>query len=590
MSDSILISLLNHLWQSTLFAIAAGGLTLLLQKNSARTRYLLWLAASTKFLIPFAILTAIGSEIPLPFRVALEAQIIPSYGQIAAHMTQLGSESSTVLAPVGFAVRDGGSTLTVFVVLWALGAAFVAGRWFVRWLLIRRALLGSTEVDRPFVIAVRTSPSQLEPAVVGVLRPILLLPEDLEQRLTHEEMSAVLAHESCHVAWCDNLAAAVHMLVEALFWFYPLIWWIGTRLVNERERACDEHVLAGGHRPESYAEGILKICEHYLCARMACAAGISGTNLRQRIEDILHNRRVEKLGGIRKLLITAAACGTMAVPLAIGILTSPHVLAQPGTSNPWEIAFRDVSIRSTSTDAKSPATVSLELLEQGHATIHLSYPSLRSFIADAYGISVSQVIGRDWSQEPRYEITAEVPDTAETSDASDADVSDLHFNAALVTGLSTNDPQAPIRTMMRDLLAKYFGLAVKAQRRPLEGYVLETSSAGSKVTPNPGGPYWKKAAYFSPDGFDATDSPFGELVRYLQNVLQAPVIDRTRLMGAFDYKASWRSPPRSARPDPATVAKALEEQLGLNLEPRRLTVNVIDVVGLKSPKEIVTHR
>src|SRR5438046_7504082 len=51
----------NHLWQSTLFAITAGLLTLILRKNHARVRYWLWLAASVKFLIPFSLLVALGS-------------------------------------------------------------------------------------------------------------------------------------------------------------------------------------------------------------------------------------------------------------------------------------------------------------------------------------------------------------------------------------------------------------------------------------------------------------------------------------------------------------------------------------------------
>jgi bla regulator protein BlaR1 len=54
----------NHLWQSTVFAICAGLLTLILRKNHARARYWLWLAASIKFLVPFSLLVALGSQIP----------------------------------------------------------------------------------------------------------------------------------------------------------------------------------------------------------------------------------------------------------------------------------------------------------------------------------------------------------------------------------------------------------------------------------------------------------------------------------------------------------------------------------------------
>ena len=44
------------------------------------------------------------------------------------------------------------------------------------------------------------------------------------------------------------------MMVQALFWFHPLVWWIGARLVDERERACDEAVVRLGHEPRVYAE------------------------------------------------------------------------------------------------------------------------------------------------------------------------------------------------------------------------------------------------------------------------------------------------------------------------------------------------
>ena len=60
-----------------------------------------------------------------------------------------------------------------------------------------------------------------------------------------------MAHEVMHVRRRDNLRAALHMFVEAAFWFHPIAWWLGRRLVEERERACDEAVLgmAGGRRP-----------------------------------------------------------------------------------------------------------------------------------------------------------------------------------------------------------------------------------------------------------------------------------------------------------------------------------------------------
>jgi len=329
-SSSALIALMNHLWQSTLLILAVGCLTRLLRKNSARVRYCLWLTASAKFLIPFALLGAIGAKVPWPRGPVQGTE--PSFssivGQAGTPVMQFGESGLNALPPAPHASSYSYSVLVALGGLWALGTLVVAVRWFIRWLLVRRALGASTDTNLEFLIPVKLSSSQLEPAVVGILRPVLLLPKGLEQRLTPEEMRSVLAHERCHVLWRDNLAAAVHMLVEALFWFHPLIWWLGTRLVDERERACDEHVLAAGHSRTTYAEGILKVCEHYLRSRLACVAGMSGSKLKDRIAAITNNSQIERLSAVRKLLITAAACMTIATPVAVGIFTSTQAHAQ----------------------------------------------------------------------------------------------------------------------------------------------------------------------------------------------------------------------------------------------------------------------
>ena len=110
---------------------------------------------------------------------------------------------------------------------------------------------------------IRSSPGLLEPGVVGLFRPILLLPAGIAERLQPPQLEAVLAHELCHVRRRDNLTSAIHMIVEAVFWFHPLVWWIGARLVEERERACDEAVLSLAMQPHDYAEGILNVCKSY---------------------------------------------------------------------------------------------------------------------------------------------------------------------------------------------------------------------------------------------------------------------------------------------------------------------------------------
>ena len=68
----------------------------------------------------------------------------------------------------------------------------------------------------------------------GILRPVLLWPREIDVQLDDAQVRAVLAHELTHARRRDNLTAAMHMFVEAVFWFHPLVWWIGARLVDER--------------------------------------------------------------------------------------------------------------------------------------------------------------------------------------------------------------------------------------------------------------------------------------------------------------------------------------------------------------------
>jgi hypothetical protein len=96
----------DHLWQSTLLALVAGLLTLLLQRNHARARYWLWLAASLKFLVPFSWLVAIGSRFAPKFGAVSARSVYVTVEQVTQPFTQspmLGvaasSAPSAVLAP-----------------------------------------------------------------------------------------------------------------------------------------------------------------------------------------------------------------------------------------------------------------------------------------------------------------------------------------------------------------------------------------------------------------------------------------------------------------------------------------------------------
>jgi beta-lactamase regulating signal transducer with metallopeptidase domain len=175
-------------------------------------------------------------------------------------------------------------------------------------------------VSLDFPVPAVEADSLIEPGVFGIARPVLLLPRGLRDHLADEQFAALMAHEFCHVRYRDNLTAAMHMAVESVFWFYPLIWWIGAKLVAERERACDQSVLAQGGSAEVYATSILNVCRRYLESPLPCAPGITGSELKTRIHEIMAGRAGRPLSGVRKAALAVAALVAVSIPVAIGVL------------------------------------------------------------------------------------------------------------------------------------------------------------------------------------------------------------------------------------------------------------------------------
>jgi tetratricopeptide (TPR) repeat protein len=108
-----------------------------------------------------------------------------------------------------------------------------------------------------------------------------------------------------------------------LFWFHPIVWWTGSKLVYERELACDESVLQAGRNPRVYAQGILKVCEYYSKSPMACISGIIGSNLKIRMEGIMKNQIGYKLSFGKKLFLSVAGLLMLCIPVVLGTINAP---------------------------------------------------------------------------------------------------------------------------------------------------------------------------------------------------------------------------------------------------------------------------
>jgi beta-lactamase regulating signal transducer with metallopeptidase domain len=306
----------DHVWQSTLVAILVYVLTLLFRNNRATIRYWLWFAASLKFLLPFSLLAALGRT--------LFVQTVPA--QSMAVLTQM-RPIAMPFSGIAPAAADGFPWAILFRAIWLLGFVLIAKAWMIRWRRLAAVARSARMLAFDLPVAVGAAPSLLEPGLVGMWRPVILLPEGIANRLTGAEIDTILCHELCHLRRRDNLLALIHMLVECMFWFHPLVWFIGARLVEERERACDEDVIAGGKSPLEYAQTILKGCQLYVRSPLPCASGVSGADLDRRISAIMAQNDILEIDPGRKALLAGVALLAVMAPFVGGGLKPAPVVA-----------------------------------------------------------------------------------------------------------------------------------------------------------------------------------------------------------------------------------------------------------------------
>ena len=558
-----MISLIvNHLWQSTLFAVGVALLAHIMRRNSAKLRYALWLTASLKFLIPFALLTMLGAHISWRTVGTTPPPLVVLIDKIAEPLAAPGpTMREGVSSP---ALLSKGIVLNVLVVIWACGALAVFAFWLKRWRQIRRALHASISADIHFPIPVRSSPMLLEPGVFGLLRPVLLVPEGIEGRLSADQLRAVLAHELCHVRRRDNLTATFHMVVEALLWFHPIVWWLGARLIAEREGACDEEVLLSGTNPETYAEGILRVCQHYLESPLICAAGVSGANLKTRIEVIMKNEMTAHLTSAKKILLTSVTAATLVLPVVVGLLTSPRVTAQTASAASAPVAFDKVTI-TKATGEGSPL-----FGDHDQRFVVHSMP-LRAVVARAYDVEQFLVVGGpDWLDKPLYDI-------------------DAHPGLGTEPGFD----KRPLKTVLFDR----FSLQVHPEVRQLPALVLRVDPGGSKLNATPasavelsGGQPPSPQVDLKADTAELADgqlwmlhvqltgtyTDMKGLARALSRIVGRPVLDQTGLTGRYDFSLKVSQTPNK-------LPAALREQLGLQLEATTAPVDVIVVDDVQQP-------
>jgi len=329
-------SFFGWLLQTTLIASLIIGLILLIQKIlggklGPRWCHALWLVLLIRMVLPWAPSSrlSLSNLIPsLERQIQHQQRIEPAEQKTSppAQITETseaipGQESESEVAiqtsvapkPPPIVHVEGESKLRlasirrVLPILWLAGAvvigAYLLMSNFALWRIVKR--------DRPLVnqemlelfeeckaqmgiqslVVVVPSDRIKSPALFGFVRPRLLLPSEMLEKASHEEMRYVFLHELAHLKRCDIYLGWLSSLLQVLHWFNPLVWFAFYRMRSDRELACDALVLARTQKGESqeYGQAIVGLVRRFSRSRpLPAMAGILETKsqLKRRITMI----------------------------------------------------------------------------------------------------------------------------------------------------------------------------------------------------------------------------------------------------------------------------------------------------------------
>ena len=254
--------------------------------------------------------------------------------------------------------------------LWIAGAAFFLIRWrlntirlgaIVRragvltdsgWNAQVRALSADLKISRH--VALLISDEIEVPITTGILFPRIILSLDYPE-WSPMRRSAILNHELAHIKRLDALTQALGHLATALYWFHPLVWFMVQAMRVERERACDDQVLAAGTKASDYAHELLDIVSGLREPELAIALAMARrSQLEGRVLAVL-NPALPR-GSVSRKAALALGALTLSIVLPLSALRpAPQASAASQSNTPGAKASKQKPSPATAPEAAAKA-------------------------------------------------------------------------------------------------------------------------------------------------------------------------------------------------------------------------------------------
>jgi uncharacterized protein (TIGR03435 family) len=424
---------------------------------------------------------------------------------------------------------------------------------------------------------------------LGWLHPVVLVPSDAAGWPV-DALKRALVHELEHVRRFDYATLLLSRFITTLYWFHPLVWLARRRLELEAEYACDDAVVTGDD-PVEYATLLVTAAKLSVVRTPPLLAIASRGELSDRIHAVLDPCRnrgsLSRRSTVSAVALSAVAALMLAPRVALKAEPASHAASQREMRSTGRLSFDAESIKRS---RESRPRVAVQ--GGGYTATGMS---LRDLMKAVYLVHPTQLIGGpNWMDSARFDITARTQSPPPGN----------------VVGM---------KPLVRSLLEDRFGLRTHMETRDLDALVLVRARPGATMLPGlqPSqskceGTAEERRAH-TRDGWPPCEAmqivnvpgagtrgettsmkvsayTMDQFAGYVGAILDGPAVNQTGLSGRFDLEFSYVRPlpdasPGDPLPEGPRLARAIEEQLGLRIERRRVSVPVvvIDAVTLPSP-------
>ena len=350
--------------QVGLLVAVVYALSVLARRGPAEVRYVLWLTVALRLLWPAGLESPVGLAPALDLRQGADAD----HGQWAAgwtpHQFDDAPASEASSTSIAAAARESAAgtkpALSPLVVAWLAGVGILTLHFVRRWWWGRRFVASCAPNRRPDLarlftdlkrqlglrasieLRVGSAPAQLRaPAVFGLWRPVVLLPSSVVDGWRLEEIEPVLIHEMVHLKRLDLPINALQCVLQAVYFFHPMVWLMNWKIRQERELVCDDEVVRRCGGRSGYVRSILRVVEDQgVAPPFGAAIGMASrpSSLGRRVERLLDRgyRRVERR---RLSTVGAFLLGLLCVGVVSGRRSEAADTARPAWSEEAEALF-----------------------------------------------------------------------------------------------------------------------------------------------------------------------------------------------------------------------------------------------------------